>query len=333
MSDQRGTKMNIRWLWTVGVLILVAAVLPRAVFAQGDGPRVHWKEMLTNTNVFSLTYLHASGNSNALDPTHTTFPDGDFSADLTLVGYSRSFSLFDRTAVGSILLPVGGLDGEVSGSLFSQRDSARGFGDPVLQLDVNLFGAPAMRRMPELLRYEPDYTVDLVLDLGIPIGEYDDDSPANLGQNRWYGRVGAPMMVSLRDWVPGKRTTLEVLPAVWLFGDNDDFLGQKVETDPMFQLEGHVTHDFTESFWASLDAVWYYGAESEFDGMSGDQLNEVGLGFTFGYSINQNLMLTAGYTATVEDGRDDLDLGVFRVNLIYGWHRLLEGIKRLGGGP
>ncbi len=218
--------MTGRWLWRVGAFVLVAAVSPRSAFAQGDGPRTHSKGMLTGTNVFSFTYMHASGNVNPLDPSQTIQPDADFEVDLALVGYSRSFSLFGRTAVGSILAPVGTVEGGVGGFLFSQDGSARGFGDPLLQLDVNLIGAPAMEKMPDLLRYEPDFTLDLVFTLGIPIGEYDADSPVNIGQNRWYGRVGVPMMISLGDWVPGRRTTLEFNPSVWLFGDNDDFYSQ-----------------------------------------------------------------------------------------------------------
>ncbi len=323
--------MTARRLWSIGVLMIVAAVSPRSAFAQGDGPRMHWKEILTDTTLISLTYLHASGNANPLDPAHTILPGADFSADLTLVGYSRSFSLFDRTAVASLLLPVGELQGETTGPM-SSPDSARGFGDPVLQLDLNLIGAPAMRNIPDLLRYEPDFTVDLVLTLAVPIGEYDGDSLANIGQNRWYGRVGLPLMINLGDWVPGHRTTLEFLPAVWFFEDNDDFLGQTVENDPLFQLEGHLTRDFTEDFWGSLDAVYYAGGESTIGGLSGGELGDLGVGFTFGYQINDNLMLTAGYTATVDDGMDDLDVGVFRINLIFGWHQLLEGIERLGDG-
>ena len=328
--------MTRRWLWSVGVLILVAALSPRFAFAQGVGPRLHWKGMLTDTNIFSLTYLHASGNTNPVDPAYRIQPNADFSADLTLVGYSRSFSLFDRTAMGSFLLPVGELEGEIAGPVTAQ-DSNRGFGDPLLQLDVNLIGAPAMINIPDILRYEPEFTVDLVLSLAVPIGEYDDDSLVNIGQNRWFGRVGAPIMINLgnwlpgSDWVPGSRTTLEFLPAVWFFEDNDDFLGQTVENDPLVQLEAHLTRDFTETFWGSLDAVWYYGAESTIDGQSGDELNDVGVGFTLGYQINDNLMLTAGYVATIEDGREDLDLGVFRINLIYGWHQLIEGLNRLEG--
>ena len=330
-SRSERNEMTTRILLVVWSLVLVAAIPARSAFAQGDGPRTHSKEMLTDTNIFSLTFMHASGNVNPVDPTHTILPDADFELDLALVGYARSFALFDRTAVVSMLTPVGELEGEVGGALTSQ-DSARGFGDPLLQLDLNLIGAPAMRNMPDLLRYEPDFRLDLVVTLGIPIGEYDDDSPTNIGQNRWYGRVGLPLMLSLGDWVPGHRTTLEFMPSVWFFDDNDDFLGQTLENDLLFQLEGHLTHDLTKEFWGSLDAVYYAGGESTIGGLSGGELGDLAVGFTAGYQINDNLMLTAGYTSTVDEGMDDLDLGVFRINLIFGWHELLEGIDRLGGG-
>ncbi len=313
------------------LLVWVMAVSPQSAHAQGDGPRTHWKEMLTDTNIVNLTYLHGSGNVNPLDPAYSMLMgvDADFSADLSLVGYSRSFSLFDRTAMASVLWPVGELQADTTAGMITTSDSARGFGDPIFQFDVNLIGAPAMRGIPDLLRYEPKFTMDFVASLAIPIGEYDGDSSANIGQNRWYGRVGFPMMYNLGEWVPGRRTTLEFLPAVWFFGDNDDFLGDNAETDPLFQLEGHLTRDFTEKFWGSLDAVYYTGGESTIGALTTTELGDLGVGFTFGYEINENMMLTAGYTVTTSDGMDDLDLGMFRINLVTGWHNLIEGMQRL----
>ena len=328
MCDKKGGPVATRWVWSVGVLILLAALSPDFAFAQGDGPRMHWKGMLTETNLFSFTYLNVSANANPADMSRTVVPGANFDANLALLGYSRSFSFFGRTAVGTILWPVGNLNGAIT-SPIPLQDSARGFGDPMLQLDVNLFGTPAMRNMPPLLRYEPVFTLDLVLALLFPIGEYDTSSPVNIGQNRWYGRIGVPLMGSLTGWVPGHRTTLELLPAVWLFSDNDNFVGQTLRNKPLFELEGHVTRDFTESLWGSLDAVWYYGAKATIDGVSAENLNDLGVGFTLGYQITGNLMLTAGYTATVFQRSTALDLGVFRFNIVFGWHRLLEGLNRL----
>ena len=137
------------------------------------------------------------------------------------------------------------------------------------------------------------------------------------------------MMYKIGDWVPGRRTTLEFLPAVWLFGDTDDLLGETAENDPLIQLEGHLTRDFTENFWGALDAVYYTGGEATIGALTTTELDDLAVGFTLGYQINESMTLTAGYTVTTDDGVDDLDLGVFRINLVTGWHKLLEGMERL----
>jgi outer membrane protein assembly factor BamA len=123
---------------------------------------------------------------------------------------------------------------------------------------------------------------------------------------------------------------LELLPAVWFFGNNDDYVGQTLETDPLFQLDAHLTRDITEKLWASLDAAWYYGAEATIDDVQGEKLNNIGLGITLGYQINDNLNLTVGYKSTINDSSsDDLRMDSFMVTLVYGWHPLIEGMRRL----
>jgi len=155
----------------------------------------------------------------------------------------------------------------------------------------------------------------------------------NLGQNRWYGRLAAPIVWQLGPWVPGKRTTLEFLPSLWLFGSNDDYLGRTLETDPMVQVEGHLTRDLARNLWASLDGTWITGGKASIDGVEGDKMNNIGAGYTLGYHINDNLQVTFGYMSTVNDNDpEDLNLDGFRVSAVFGWHPLVEGIKRLEGG-
>ena len=155
-----------------------------------------------------------------------------------------------------------------------------------------------------------------------------------LGQNRWYGRIGAPIVWQLGSWTPGRRTTLEFLPAVWLFGDNTDYLGgQTLKTDPLFQLDAHLTRDFTENFWGAIDASWYSGGRATVNGVQGQKLNNVGVGLTLGYTVNSNLNLTLGYKSTIGDSAPtDLRMDGFMVTLVYGWHPLIEGSKRLKSG-
>jgi hypothetical protein len=111
---------------------------------------------------------------------------------------------------------------------------------------------------------------------------------------------------------------------------NDNYVGQTLKTDPMFQLDAHLTRDLTERFWGSIDAAWYYGGRASINGVEGKKLNNLGLGLTLGYTINDNLNLTVGYKSTVNDSAPgDLRMDAFMVTLVYGWHPLLEGSRRL----
>ena len=218
----------------------------------------------------------------------------------------------------------------MAGKSFNQ--SANGFGDPMLEFNINVLGPRAQKNLVDALRYEPGFSVDLLADLALPIGEYDSDQPLNLGQNRWYGRLGVPIIWQLGPWVPGQRTTLEVLPAVWFFGTNEDYVGQTLKTDPMFQLDAHLTRDLTEHLWGSLDGAWYNGGKSTINGVAGEKLNNLGVGLTLGYQINDNLNLTVSYKSTINDtAAKDLRMDSFMVSLVYGWHQLIEGARRLKG--
>jgi len=227
---------------------------------------------------------------------------------------------------------MGHISGEMSVGGLSFDQGATGFGDPMLEFNVNLVGPPAIRDIPGLMRYEPGFSLDILTDLAFPVGEYDSDQPLNLGQNRWYGRVGAPATLQIGAWVPGQRTTFELLPSVWFFSDNDDYVGSTLETAPLFQLEGHLTRDFLDMFWGSLDATWMLGGKSSIDGEDGSSLNSVGIGFTLGYQVHENIQVTAGYMATVnDDDDDDVSMDVFHFSIVVGWHKVVEGMERLKG--
>jgi hypothetical protein len=308
--------------------VALAALCPLFAFAQVP-PRFYWKS-LSGANAVPVIYQSLSGNANPIDPAKVVSADADIEANVVVAGYAKMLPLFDRTLTLAMLQPMGRISGEatVAGLTFDQ--DATGFGDPMIEAGINIIGPNAMRTIPDLLRYEPKLSIDVIVDLAFPIGEYDDDQPLNLGQNRWYGRVGAPVVWQIGSWVPGRRTTFEVLPSVWFFSDNDDYVGHTLSTDPMFQVEAHLTRDFTEHFWGSLDSTYMAGGESSVDGVGGDSLNNLGVGFTLGYQINDNISLTAGYMSTVNDSDPgDLRMDGFRLSFTYGWHKIVEGQKRL----
>jgi len=319
----------VAWLRLVFATVLAVGMLcPPQVLAQVPA-RFYWKT-LSGANAVPLIVESLSGNTNPFDPAHTATPGAHFEATLALPGYARTFSLFDRAAMAAILVPMGRISGDVTVAGKTVNQSADGFGDPTLEFDINILGPKAQKNIPDVLRYEPGFSVDLLFDLMVPIGEYDSKQPLNIGQNRWYGRLGMPIVWQLGPWVPGRRTTLEFLPAVWLFGNNDNFVGQTLKTDPMFQIDAHLTRDFTETFWGALDAAWYTGGKASIDGVQGEKLNNLGLGLTLGYQMNENLNLTFGYMSTLNDNApEDLRMNKFMVTLVYGWHPMVEGMRRL----
>jgi len=329
MNIERGLMNSVACLrWILITTLALGGLCPLQAMSQVP-PRFYWKT-LSDANAVPLIVSSMSGNTNPFDAAHTVTPGATFEGTLALAGYARTFALFDRSAMAAVLFPMGRLSGDVTVGGGTVKQSASGFGDPTVEFDINLIGPKAQRNIPDALRYAPGFSLDVLADLAIPIGEYDSSQPLNIGQNRWYGRIGFPIVWQLGPWVPGRRTTLEFLPAVWLFGDNTDFVGQTMETDPLFQIDAHLTRDFAEHLWGSLDAAWYNGGKATIDGVEGEELDNYGFGLTLGYQINENLGLTFSYKSTASDqAPDDLQMDVFMISLVSGWHPLIEGSKRL----
>jgi len=319
------------WLALVVTTMLLMSVLsPPQTLAQVP-PRFYWKP-LEGTSAVPLIVTSMSGNTNPFDRAHTVTPGGKVDGLMALAGFARFFPLFDRSAMAAVIVPMGRISGQVTAAGRTFNQSTNGFGDPMLEFDINLFGPSAQKNIPDMLRYEPGLSIDLLADLAVPIGEYNSSQPLNLGQNRWYGRVGLPVIWQIGSWVPGSRTTLELLPAVWIFGPNDNYVGQTLKSDPMFQLDAHLTRDLTERFWGSLDAIYYSGGQASINGVQGKALNNFGAGLTLGYQLNDNFNLTFGYKSTINDNAPDaLRMDSFMVSLVYGWHKILEGSRRLKG--
>ena len=342
--------MNPR-IKSTGLLVAIAAAAICLSFgspaiAVDDGARSYWKAR-DGTHVVSVQYLTLdlqATDTQIFDPSSFIFPNSDAEADIFVASYAHHLTLFDRPStilfnviggsadvnVSTIFVPPQFLPlGVPRGAALSQ--SATGFGDPSIQLDVNLFGTPPLISTADLVNYEPTWTIDAAVMLAAPFGQYDDDRLLNMGLNRMYGRFALPMKYHFGPFAAGYMTSFEVTPSVWLFDDNDDFLGQDLENDPLWQLEAHVTHDFTRDFYGSLDLLYRRGFQSEINGVEvGSELEIGDLGFTLNYNVTDNFAIRAGFSSNVF-GDADLDNSIVRLQLVYGWHRLMQNQKKLQG--
>ncbi|MCG3204572.1 MAG: hypothetical protein KCHDKBKB_01287 [Elusimicrobia bacterium] len=294
-------------------------------------PRFYWKS-LAGANAVPVISQNLSGNANPIDPAHVVSANTNFEAHINVVGFAKMLPVLGRTATVALLQPMGRISSNATVAGLTTFEDASGYGDPMIEIGMNIIGPKAIKNIPDILRYEPKFSLDLIMDVAAPLGEYDSDQALNLGQNRWYGRVGAPIVWQIGAWVPGRRTTFELLPSVWLFGDNNNYVnGKTLETDPMYQWEAHVTRDFTENFWFSIDGTQMTGGKSHVNGVAaGESLNNLGVGLTLGYQLNDNLSLTTAYMSTINDSSPtDLKMDGVTFSFTYGWHKIVEGQKRL----
>ena len=323
--------------------LVIILLFSTSALAVDDGARAYWKGW-DGINGVSFQYLSLdldASDSQQFAPGQYVYPNADIEASIYMASYLHHTTLFNRPS--SYLLSVAGgsvdADFQVGASFLPPGDtgaalsqSSRGFADPNAQLVVNLFGAPPLKRNFDLIDYEPTVTLDAAVMLAVPVGEYDADKMVNLGLNRWYGRIAFPVTYYFGAFTPGYRNSFELIPSVWLFGENDDFMGQKLENDPLWQLEAHLTHDFTRTFWGSLDVLYRNGFQSEIDGSEvGEELEIGDIGLTLNYDVNDNFSIKTGFSSNVF-GNDDLDTSMVRLQFVYGWHPAMENIKKLQHG-
>ena len=194
---------SVRWLPAMMIAFMAAGAMPSSAQVP---PRFYWKSLVGGRAV-PVIGMSMSGNANPVDPAYTVSPEASFEATVALAGYAHTFTLFDRSAMAAMLVPMGRLSGgavDLRPNVRRRSEWLRRSASTKIEIDINLIGPEPIRNIPDLVRYEPGFSLDVLADLVIPIGEYDSEESLNLGQNRWYGRVGAPIVWQLGPWVPGR---------------------------------------------------------------------------------------------------------------------------------
>ncbi len=229
-------------------LLTTIAPLFGTVSAQELAPRAYWPTP-NGTNVLVLAYQKSTGDI-VTDPSlPLTGVDSDI--DYLQLSYQRTFSLAGRTSTMQLSVPYsqGRTEGLVDGEFLS-RDTS-GMGDARLRLSYNISGAPSMDAAGfKALRAAPQTIVGASLLIQAPSGDYEADKVINIGTNRWSIKPAIGVIWPMRPtWL------LEFELGAWLFGDNDDFLGETRKQDPILSAEFHLVKRIQSGFWASLDVT------------------------------------------------------------------------------
>jgi hypothetical protein len=243
------------------VALIVAALLPAMALTQELEPRAY-SNAPVGTNFAVAGYTRLSGRV-LLDPS-SPVENVDATVELYSLSYARFFGLFGRSASFAIVLPY--VEADLRGDVFDAPAEVHraGWGDLRLRGGINLFGHPALS--PAEFAKQPDVVSGGVsLSVTAPTGQYVDSRFVNIGMNRWAFKPEAGLSVPLGNWFS------EASAGVWLFTDNDGYLGgHRRSQEPIFVYQLHVGYNFHRGLWLAGDYGHYSGGRTAVDGVSND---------------------------------------------------------------
>jgi Putative MetA-pathway of phenol degradation len=311
-----GTSLSLftpgRGVVLAALILLVAAMASGVATAQELSPRALWP-MPNGTNVLVVGYQRTTGDI-VTDPS-LPITGVDSTIDFLQFSYQRGFGLLGRSANVQLSLPYseGRTEGTVDG-VFLTRDTS-GFTDARARFSINLIGAPSMDTAGfRALVADPGLIIGASLIVQPPTGEYESDKVINLGTNRWAAKPAVGLIWPMRpSWL------LEFEVGIWLFGDNDDFLGQTREQDPLLSSEVHLVKQIRPGFWVSLDANYYEGGQTHIGDLSQANFQRNSrAGLTAYFAVKGRHAIRSSFSSgTVTESGGDYD--IFTLSYLYVW--------------
>lgn len=227
----------------------------------------------------------------------------DSRIDSGVLAYQQTLSVAGRTANLQLELPYA--SGTTIGTLQGgpARAAVSGIGDLAVTLAINLDGAPSMTTTEfQALRANPRPILGASIKVVAPTGDYDPDKLVNVGTNRWAVRAKLGYIRPLT-----KKWMLELGVGAWFFQDNDEFLGETREQEPITAVDFNLIRRFSPGFWGSLDLNYYHGGRTTIRGIANaDFQRNARAGITFVYPFKRRHLIKAGYsTGVTTEARGD----------------------------
>jgi hypothetical protein len=262
-------------IFALSVLFLFS----HSVCAQDLTPRAYWPAPY-GTKALAFGYAYQTGDI-VTDPS-LPLTGVDSRINSLVAAYQQTISLFGRTSNIQFEIPF--VEGKTTGTYLNEpaRSDVSGFGDLAATLSINLIGAPTMNleSFRELVQ-NPRPILGASLKVVAPTGEYEVDKLINIGTNRWAVRAKLGYIHPL-----GQKWLMEMTVGAWFFQDNDEFLGEKRQQDPIASLNVSFIRRFRAGFWGSLDLNYYLGGHTTIGGTrSANFQRNSRVGFTVAYPI------------------------------------------------
>jgi outer membrane putative beta-barrel porin/alpha-amylase len=259
-------------------LVAVSIATLAVAHAQTLEPR-SYVNTPTGLNFLLLGYGYVNGEVGVDES--SPIKDTKVEVHAGLAAYARSLDVWGLSGKVLAVLPFAEVSGHAKANGQARDRDVFGLADPLFRVSVNLYGAPALT-LEEFSAYRQDVILGASLQVTAPLGQYDSSKLLNVGSNRWSVK---PELGMSKAW---GTLTLELIPAVTFYTDNNDFFGGKtLKQDPIYSVQAHLIYQFFPSLWAALDSTYYTGGRTRIDGEVGERQENVRLGVTAAFSLTR----------------------------------------------
>jgi hypothetical protein len=277
--------------------------LPFQCLAQEIEPR-RWNHLPIGSNFVGGGYAYTEADI-SFDPV-SRIEDAEMELHTWAVKYIRTFELFQKSA--RIDFTQGYQEGRWTGLVNGVRESIqrKGMSDSLMRLAINLYGAPPLKG-EAFAAYRASADVETIvgtaLGVQLPTGEYKDDKLINLGTNRFTFRPQLGVLHKQGKW------SIELTGEIWLFTDNDDFfIENKLEQDPLYTFQTHLVYNFRPGLWAAGGVGYFYGGETTLNGEEQNDTRKImAWRCSIGYPITPWLGVKVFYLGTRNQGSTGRD--------------------------
>ncbi len=305
----------------VSFLLFLCLLLTGTSFAQGDGPR---SGLLAPAGVFGIATKYVNLSTN-LSPATVLVKEADFNIQLFPVSAFYTFKIKNQFAqVLGVVTPANaklGLSGTAPG--IPDELNANGIADGFVGFKVGMVGAPGLS-LKEFAESAPTFSMFSYVRFWYS-GKYAREEALNLGSNRFTIQYSLPMAIPLGQ-NRARMTWLEITPGIRFFTPNKEpqLLIQKneVKQRPLFQLETHLSHNFSKKFWVAANLHYQLGGTSVLDGVKQDnQINMLGGSFSAGYKLLPFLSASADYGRRIF-GDNGVNSRMIRAGLVFTYAKI-----------
>ena len=295
----------MRILSSAALIALAYLVAPSTARAQDIEPRAY-SNAPVGVNFLISGYSYTQGGL----PSASSLPVSNphLETNSGVLGFARSLDLWGYSGKIDAGVPYTWLSGSADYLGEPIQRNVNGFGDPLIRLSVNLYGAPALP-LKEFASYQQDLIVGAALQVSVPSGQYADTRMVNIGTNRWFFKPSLGASKAVGPWI------WEATGAATFFTDNTDFFGgNRRSQEPLYSLHGHVIRGFRSGVWASLDATYFTGGSTTINGTARNDLQRnwrLGVTFTAPVNARNSVKLVASDGVSARTGNNYSQFGIF----------------------